>query len=307
MTVLDTLKLTEIFIASDDFCKRLDEYHKEKGIGNQKKSGRPATMSDSEIMTVLIFFHLSGIRCFKWYYNNVLMVYLRSYFPDLPDYTTFLTASNRVFAPMTLFMQAVRLSPRTGHNYVDSKPLAVCHNKRIKQHRVFAGIAKRGKSSMGWFFGFKLHAVINEYGQLVVVRISSGNVSDNNHKMLRSLTKDLQGFLYGDKGYISKLRDELRGKGLTLVTKLRSKMRPKEMLAEEQKHYLKHRRLIESAFDILKHVCQIEHSRHRSVKGFLINTIAALLAYTFLDKTPECPKFPKKLGKWDRKMTIELI
>jgi hypothetical protein len=199
-------------------------------------------------------------------------------------------------APMALFLQAFRLADSSEHNYIDSKPLVVCHNKRIKDHKVFAGKAARGKSSTGWFFGFKLHAVVNQFGQLVVFQLTPGNKMDNNHDVLQGLTAHLKGFLYGDKGYLTGLKKEFAERGLQLITKPRKNMK-KQKLAAEQKYYLKHRGIVESVFDLLKHMCDIEHSRHRKFENFLSNTLSALLAYTFFHKTPGFQAFPNKLEK----------
>lgn len=181
---------------------------------------------------------------------------------------------------------------------MDATKLVVCHNKRIPSHRVFDGIAKRGKSSTGWFFGFKLHAVINQFGHLVVFRLTSGNVADNNSTLLEKLTSRLEGFLYGDAGYISSLKETFSARNLHLVTKLRENMKPVDLLPE-QRHYLRHRGLIESVFNLLKNHCDIEHSRHRSVKNFFINLWSGLIAYSFMDAFPTMPVFVPKLGKSD--------
>lgn len=307
MLVLDTTKLTEIFIECDDFCNSLEDHIKKHGLEDGKKrTGFASRMTDSELMAIIIFFHHSGIRCFKWYYEHVLKVHLGSYFPTLLSYSEFVSKKKRVIFPLQLFLQAFRLASPSKHNYIDSKPLVVCHNKRIHQHKVFKN-AGRGKSSTGWFYGFKLHAVVNQYGQLVVFEVTPGNVSDNNHNLLEKLTKKVNAFLYGDKGYITKIKEKLKEQGTHLITKLRKKMKPKGILTEEQKHYLRHRGVIESVFDLLKHHCQIEHSRHRSPQNFLINILGALLAYTFMDKTPQIPQFPEKIEEWEKSMAIELI
>jgi Transposase DDE domain len=181
-------------------------------------------------------------------------------------------------------------------NYIDATKLVVCHNKRILSHKVFKDIAKRGKSSTGWFFGLKLHAVINHLGQLVVFTITPGNISDANPDMLKKLTARLDGFLYGDAGYISSIAKALKERGLELITKLRENMKPKD-LTPEQKYYLQHRGLIESVFNLMKNFCNIEHSRHRSVMNFFVNLWGGLIAYTFLDELPSIPQYVQKLGK----------
>lgn len=305
MTILDTAKLVDIFIECDDFQKNLNGYLEAHAIGDSKnKTGPKPIMSDSEIMTIMIYFHLSGMRCFKWYYQHIIKESLKSYFPDLYDYSRFVAVMERQNGALSLFLQVCRLAQPSQHNYIDSKPLVVCHNRRIKSHKVFDGTAKRGKSSTGWFFGFKLHAVVNQFGQLVVFQITPGNVTDNNKDLLEGLTAHLKGFLYGDKGYLTGLKIKFKERGLNLITKLRKNMK-KQLLTPEQKYYLKHRGIIESVFDLTKHLCQIEHSRHRKVENFVANTLSALLAYTFLDKTPSFPEYEDKSKKITKAQELE--
>lgn len=305
MTVLSSTKLIEIYVACDDFNKNLEKYLESRAIGKvTTKTGPEPTMSDSEIMTILIYFHLSGMRCFKWYYQHIIKVSLRSYFPKTVDYSRFVTLMEKQNGALALFLQACRLADPTTHNYIDSKPLVVCHNRRIPNHKVFAGIAKRGKSSTGWFFGFKLHAVVNQFGQLVVFQFTPGDITDNNKDLLEGITAHLKGFLYGDKGYLTGLKSKFKERGLNLITKVRKNMK-KQYLTPEQKYYLKHRGIVESVFDLAKHLCQIEHSRHRKVENFITNALSALLAYTFLDKTPSFPQYEDKNKKLTKSMELE--
>lgn len=305
MTVLSSTKLVEIFIECDDFQKKLQTYLEKRAIGNSNENcGPKPVMSDSEIMTILIYFHLSGIRCFKWYYQHIIKVSLQSYFPKTMSYSRFVYLMERQNGALALFLQTYRLAAPTQHNYIDSKPLVICHNKRIKNHKTFAGIAQRGKSSTGWFFGFKLHAVVNQLGQLVVFQFTPGNVMDNNKELLEGITAHLKGFLYGDKGYLTGLKLKLKERGLNLVTKLRKNMK-KQLLTPEQKYYLRHRGIVESVFDLTKHLCQIEHTRHRKMENFLTNALCALIAYTFLDKTPSFPVYEDKSKKLTKSMKID--
>ncbi|WP_449426653.1 IS982 family transposase [Pontibacter beigongshangensis] len=298
--VLNTTKLTEIFIACDDFMHKFKSHQLSNGYQIE-----PATqlMSESEMMAIVIFYHHSGLRCFKYFYELGVRGALRSYFPACYSYSRFVGLIQRLNLPLFLFLCACRLAAATRGNYVDATKLVVCHNKRSFHHRVFQGLARRGKSSTGWFFGLKLHAVINELGQLVVFRITSGNVADNNPQLLGQLTGRLQGFLYGDAGYISSIAQSLRDRGLELITKLRKNMQPQE-LTPEQKHYLRHRGLIESVFNLLKKHCDIDHTRHRSPLNFFINLWGGLIAYSFMDKFPSMPQFLPKAGKGENTQIV---
>jgi hypothetical protein len=173
---------------------------------------------------------------------------------------------------------------KTGIYFIDSMLIKVCHIKREKQHRVFKGLAKKGKSSIGWFFGFKLHLVINDKGELIAFKLTAGNVDDR--KPVPDLVKNLIGKLFGDKGYISQqLSDRLFQKGLQLITKVKKNMKNKLVLLID-KLLLRKRALIESVNDQLKNVSQIEHTRHRSIWNFLANILAALVAYALQPKKP---------------------
>jgi transposase len=168
---------------------------------------------------------------------------------------------------------------------VDSTPLAVCHNRRIPSHKVFAGLAARGKSSTGWFFGFKLHLVVNDRGELLNVILTPGNTDDR--KPVRRLVRHRFGKLFGDRGYLSKqlFRQLLETCGVQLVTKLKARMQ-NQLLPLFDKVLLRKRAVVESIVDQLKNISQIEHSRHRSRVGFAVNLLAGLIAYCHQTKKP---------------------
>ena len=178
----------------------------------------------------------------------------------------------------------------TGISFIDSTVLRVCHNKRIKRNKTFKGIAEVGKSTMGWFFGFKLHLIINDKGEILSFYLTKGNVDDRNAKAITQMTKEIFGKLFGDKGYISKaLSDLLFGNGIQLITAVRRNMKSKA-LSNEEKLLLHKRSVIETVNDELKNMCQVEHTRHRSVSGFLLNIISAIAAYSFFPKKPSIKK-----------------
>ena len=187
---------------------------------------------------------------------------------------------------MTLFLKTCCLGSCTGISYIDSTPLRVCKNKRIPRHKVFDGIAEVGKSSMGYFYGFKLHLVINDKGEILSFALTPGNTDDREPLKNKKFIEALKGKLYGDKGYISKALTELLFiDGLHLITHIRNNM--KNVLMEmKDKILLRKRSVIESVNDELKNICSIEHSRHRSFNNFITNTISALIAYSFFPKKP---------------------
>ena len=172
----------------------------------------------------------------------------------------------------------------TGIAFVDSTSIKICNNKRIKRNKVFKSFAQRGKTTMGWFYGFKLHIIINEKGEILSFLVTPGNVADIN--VLDQLSEGIKGKLFGDKGYISsKIFKKLLGRGLELFTTLKSNMKQK-MMKMQDKILLRKRSLIETVNDQLKNISQIEHTRHRSVSNFLINMLSGLIAYSHQEKKP---------------------
>ena len=277
-------KLIEIFIFVDDFCKKLDHWVAENKIeGFSSFKGR---LSISEILTITIYYHHSGYKCFQYYYERMVLKNLKSEFPNAVSYKRFLRLIPRCFNHLYLLRQVQsKMGQRTGTYFVDSKKLPVCHNRRIYSNKVFSEIAKRGKSSTGWYYGMKVHLVINELGQIVSFMITSANVSDNNADVLTHLFNDLQGNCYGDKGYLSKLFEQFYASGLKIITKVRKNMKNKLMVLTDRLWLLK-RAIIESVNDILMTVCDIDHTRHRSPVNALCHLLGGLAAYNFLDKKP---------------------
>ena len=272
-----------LFCDVDDFCLGFETQFQQRlltdGIRSRNREGR---LSQSEIMTIAIAFQLSHYRDFKAFYNNLLATGA-NLFPGLVSYKRFNSLMSRLVVPLAGYLKS-RFGTCSGVSFVDSTPLAVCGNKRIERNRVFEGLAARGKSTIGWFYGFKLHLVINDCGELLGVRLTPGNIDDR--KPVPAITRSLTGKLYGDKGYISQvLFEELFDRGLQLVTTIRKNMRPRIVLLWD-KLMLRKRSLIETVNDQLKNICQVEHTRHRSVNGFLVNLLAGLIAYTHQPKKP---------------------
>jgi len=285
--ILNSLKLIEIFVQADDFLKIFAQTAQYRLLGHASWRSR---MSRSEVMAILVYYHYAGFRCFKWYYQNVVQITLSSYFPESCSYEQFVKLMPKVGMELFVWLCFDHLAPPTEANYIDSKPLKVCHIKREKQHRVFKNLARKGKSSMGWFFGFKLHLIINQYGQLVRFQLTTGNVADNNHDLLRRLLQDIDQVVYGDKGYLTKISEELQKRGNHLITKLKKKMKPKKRTPKEA-YYLKKRGLIESVFEQLVHQMDVEHSRHRSPKNFVCNLWSGLIAYALKPHKPHIAPF----------------
>jgi hypothetical protein len=282
-------KITEIFCIADDFCKEFDrEVKKHQMLSNDDKKhrNRPHEMSDSEIMTVLLCFHFGSFRNFKHYYLFYAGENLKNEFPEQLSYSRFIQLEHKVMIPMILFLKLVCFGECTGITFVDSTKIAVCNNKRIKRNKVFKDLAKVGKSTMGWFFGFKLHLICNDKGELLNFCLTKANVDDRNINVFKVLSKNLFGKLYGDRGYISSsLFELLFNDGIHLVTGIKSNMKNRPMSLKDR-ILLRKRSVIETINDELKNICQVEHSRHGGTANFLMNLLAGLAAYCFFDKKP---------------------
>jgi Transposase DDE domain len=202
----------------------------------------------------------------------------------LVSYTRFVELMLRLLVPLTVYLYT-QLGDCTGISFIDSTALAVCHPARIGRHRVFIVDARRGKTSVGWFYGFKLHLVVNDRGELVAFCLTPGNVDDR--RPVPRLVRRLFGQLFGDRGYISQeLATRLFvTRGLRLITTLRRNMRNRPLTLAD-KLFLRKRAIIETIVDQLKNICQIEHSRHRSPFNFLTHLIAGLIAYCHQPKKP---------------------
>lgn len=281
-------KIIEIFVKVDDFCKEFEtEIAKHQlAVSGGKVRDRKAALSDSEIITILITFHSGYFTNLKHFYLYYISVHYKDYFPGLVSYNRFVELQQRVAVPMMLFLKNRCLGQSQGINFIDSTHIKVCHNRRIHNHKVFASVAERGQCSIGWFYGFKLHLIINDKGEILSFYLTKGNVDDRNIKLMTSMTQDIFGKLFGDKGYVSKaLADLLWGNGIQMITKPRKNMKDFN-ISQADKIMLRKRAIIECVNDELKNICKLQHTRHRSVNNFLMNTMGVLCAYHFFPKKP---------------------
>lgn len=279
------MSLLELFYDVDTFSVKMAFYHLGKANGARKR-GRKASLCSSEIITILIHFHQSHYRDFKAYYIEYVQKRLAEEFPRLVSYNRFVELIPGVVAEMTAYLLS-RMGRSRGVAFIDSTPLVVCHNKRIFHHKVFDGWAARGKNSMGYFFGFKLHLLVNDQGELLAFLLTPGNVDDR--KPVSTLVKRLWGKLFGDKGYQSQpLLEQLMAQGIQFITppKKRKKTPETRLLPLMDKLLARKRSIIETINDQLKNISQIAHTRHRSPTNFVANLLAGLLAYTFREKKP---------------------
>lgn len=286
------MSLLELFCDVDDFCQWFEpRWHQSLVQSGTVKRIRTTELKISEMMTIVIHFHQSHYRNFKKYYTEHVMAHLRSEFPKVVGYTRFVELMPRLLVPLMAYFYQTK-GKCTGISFVDSTPLAVCHNRRIPRHKVFDGLAARGKTSMGWFYGFKLHLVVSDRGEILAFHLTPGNVDDR--QPVPQLARDLFGKLFGDKGYISQaLFDTLFAHGVQLITHVRRNMKNRLMPLAD-KLLLRKRAIIETINDQLKNISQIEHSRHRSPANFLVNLMAGLIAYCHQPKKPALNLVPQQ-------------
>jgi len=279
------ISLVEVFCHGDDFCTQfVPTWQPQLLAAGVRRRRRARQLCLSEVMTLLILFHQSGYRTFKAFYTQYVLIHLRPEFPGLVSYSRFVEFMPSTLVPLCAYLRQC-CGNCTGISFLDSTAIAVCHNRRIAQHRVFAGFAKRGKTSVGWFFGFKLHLLFNDRGELLNLALTPGNVDDR--KPVPKLVERLFGKVFADKGYVSQalFRQLLDTFGVQLITKLKSNMKNRLMPLAD-KLLLRKRAIVETIIDQLKNISQIEHTRHRSAVNFLVNLLCGLIAYCHQPQKP---------------------
>jgi hypothetical protein len=279
------MSLFGLFVDVDDFCQVfLPTWERSLLKDGTRKRLRKGNLTVSEIMTIVIYFHQSHYRDFKAYYTEHVCKQLRSEFHNLVSYPRFIALLPSVVGPLSVYLHQ-HFGQCTGISFIDSTTLSVCDNHRIHCHRVFWSLAERGKSSMGWFYGFKLHFVVSDCGELLACRLTPGNVDDRTPVPI--LCNRLFGKLFGDKGYLSQALFEqlMETFDLQLITKIKSNMKNRLMNLMD-KILLRKRAIVETVIDQLKNISQIEHTRHRSPVNFVVNIIAGLIAYCLQPKKP---------------------
>jgi len=279
--------LTELFCLIDDFCQVFEPAWEKRLLAEgHRKRRRQASLSLSELMTLAVLFHQLRYRQFKSFYLCHALRFLRNEFPKLPSYQRCVELMPRCIVPLSALFDTLK-GQCTGITILDSSPLAVCDNLRIYRHRVFAATAARGKSSTGWFFGFKLHIAINHRGELLSMKVTPGNIDDR--KPVAFLCRGLFGRVYADKGYVAGwLVERMRQQQIEFITRMRKNMKPAPRTPFDRA-LLRHRSLIETVFDELKNLCQVEHTRHRAYGNFMVNLMSGIIAYCLAPNKPRLP------------------
>lgn len=278
---IDT-QLTTLFCLIDDFCTDISDNIEHYLLAcKQIKRLRQSKIHASEVITLLLWFHLTGSRNFKTFYLFWAKPFLSTFFPNLPSYSRFIELKAKYILYFVALIESLKVSS-AGIAFVDSTKLAVCHNKRIHQHRVFVDSASRGKTSVDWFYGFKMHLICDHVGRLISYCIKTGNVDDR--KALPDLIErsKLKGKLFGDRGYIGKnWKARLAEVGVQLITRVKRNMKP-QSLDPFDHALLKKRGIIEAPFHLMKSQFDLEHTRHRSKTGLLTTIFSALTLYALV-------------------------
>jgi hypothetical protein len=292
------MDIVALFCDLDKFAVAFESAMRRSRLFDGKlRRNRPCGLHLSEVMTILVLFHASDYRTFKHFYLRHVVKRLRSEFPRLPSYNRFVERVPQAFLALAGFLRT-RFGSCEGIAFIDSTPLRVCHNARINSHRVMKGLAARGKTSTGWFYGFKLHLVVNDRGELIDLCFTAGNVDDR--RPVDRLATRLFGKLVGDKGYIDKsLFTRLFARGVQLITRIRGNMKNSLMVLFD-KLLLRRRAIVETIIDQFKNISQIEHSRHRGVLNYFADVVAGLIAYTYRDKLPSLNLRPEEIGLLER-------
>ena len=276
--------ITELFCIVDDFTKKATSKSLEIDDCSRKPTRTP-NLSVSEIITILIMYQYSVYKCFKRFYQFLLRYHLKD-FPKLPTYDNFIRLKQRTLSEMMDFIKHLIVNNYNVTNiyYVDSTDIKACGNNRISAHKTFKAIAEVGRTTKGWFYGLKLHLIVDANGEVVSFDITPGNVHDVN--AVEGMSGHLKGLMFGDKGYISQdLFESLYNNGLKLITNLRKNMKNK-LITLKEKMLLKKRSIIETVFDYLKNKFELEHTRHRSIIGGFIHIISTVIAYQMKKDKP---------------------
>lgn len=248
-----------------------------------RRGHRRRIMSDTQVLATMVLFHYADSRNFKTFYLNRLQKEYGYYFPNTLSYSRFIERKCALVEQFKVILDKLKRKC-TKVSYVDSTALQSCKLPRSYQHKTLCPIAKAGRTSVGWFYGQKLHLIINHLGEIISYEVTPGNVNDREPVKKKEVYAVLEGKLYGDCGYISQaLTKCLKDSGIDLITKRAKIQKPLDLSPEDQ-YLLRRRTVIESVFNQLKNKFRIDHTQHRSVKGFLTNLYAGLIAYQLYDK-----------------------
>jgi hypothetical protein len=279
---MDEVQLTKLYCFIDDFIKTLMKLPTGEVIakGWKGKRGPERRLSLQEVITLNIMRFYIKVNDLKAFHRLASQSY-REYFPKLPNYENFLKASNKSLPAFVVLLWYLLFLNRGmkygGIFFMDSTALSVCDNHYISSHKVAKGFAARGKTTKGWFYGFKLHGVCDAMGNLLQVAFTSGNVNDS--LMVEKLTEMLDGLYVADAGYLLKAETfkALFEKHKRVMAAARKNM--KRLMTAEQKVLLRKRSIIETTWDVLKERFELVYHLARKMDGLFRHYCSSLISF----------------------------
>jgi len=282
-TNLKTILLL-IYCFADDFVKMIFNNIKYalKRPGQNNPPIKKHNLSIAEICALAIFRFFTGHRNWKDFYRHV-KTYHGTDFPNLPSYQNFLDAVNRLSGLAGILSQAFmdvfkKITPEESNKFADSTRLRVCDIKREFSHKVAKNIATKSKSTMGWFYGFRLHIISNELLHILNFKITTATVDER--AALEMMWNDIFGMIIADAGYIGKdWKEKAAALGKNLFTSVRKNM--KKIMSEAQHQLFRMRQKVEIVFSVLKLRLGLETTLPRSELGYLSHYLWCITSYQF--------------------------
>lgn len=280
MRILQKHNIIDIFVWVDDSLPKELRYSSKSVIkgsrSSNRKVGRPAALSVSEIITILLFSNLTAPQrllkgIWKWAITNHNDDF------KLPCYSKFVECCHRAIPHMERLLKELLVSDAS-LRFIDSTMLPVCRRCRADSHKVAKGYADWGKNHQGWWYGFKLHAAIDEKGNLAAIWFTPANAADS--QQIPKLVDDNTDIAVGDGGYNADVmrRHMWRDHKCFILAPPHHKQN-KRLALNIEIDLLKAREKIECVFDYLKNHLNLVTSFPRSIKGYLLNYLRNLLGY----------------------------
>src|SRR3972149_93662 len=259
MLKLQSHHITDLYVLVDDLLPKQD-----KSLG-----GRPCKMSDSEVITALVWSSLSAKQKTIKDIHNCLLLYHQNDFRKIPHYSAFVEHCLRLIPLLTFVIKSLLLD-KASIRFMDSTMLEVCKLQRADDHKVCKGLAKFGKNWQGWHFGFKLHTGVDAKGRICSFALTPADVYDA--QMIPALTNKHTKIIVGDSHYGAKaMREHIFEKYGTIIVSPPHFKQRKKVATIWQNILLSMRSKIESTFDYLKNHLNIVTSFPRSINGYLFH------------------------------------
>lgn len=277
-----TILLIAIFCFVDDFHEHILTLLRPALIRphQQHPPLKRRNLSTTELVSLALFFQFTGHRSWRDFYKYIKTHY-RQDFPDLPSYRNFVAAMNALSPYAVILLQAFcalfrQTTPATAAKFADSTNLPVCSIKREFSHQVMKLFATKSKTTMGWFYGLRLHVLCNELMQILECRITTATVGER--AALESMWNYIFGLIVADAGYLGQeFQTRARSLGKQLLTGARANM--KKLLTKKQHELLQLRQVIETIFSVLKTRLGLGSTLPRSPLGHFARYVWCLAAY----------------------------